>query len=323
MSKLDGEYKLQEITAANIMETAEAGWTMRNDGIDKKKVVQYVGISPAYAQRALTCAVQLGIMKKEGQVYRTVDEASKVSRASKDQWPTLFGSFLVRYPPFVLFVAQVGRGDSVDAAARKIAAVYDFSLDATKTRRVLVGWGTYSNLFDEKDDGSLVIRANVDTLDAETVRELLKATTSELNARVYITNRIGDDAFVYLGNSVKFFVSAILKHLDDPRNSVEDAGKGFEDYLRLLCTDHGIDTSKINGIGGLTQVLFNKNHILDKHRDISYGINAIRIASAHGIDKKKHELWSINAECAIETTLLGLTMIRSIYQYSFMKEMMM
>jgi hypothetical protein len=310
------EFVLQDITAKHIMETVEAGWTIRKDGVDVSKVVDYVHISLAYARRALTDAVQLGMMSKDDKRYRTVDAAELVSKASKDQWPALFGKFLVAYAPFVLFVAQVARGDSPEVAGRKVSAVYGLGTDAGTTRKVLTEWGIYAGVLEEGADGLMTIKVNVQTLDAKTVEQLGEAVKSELNTRVYVANRLGDEASMAIVKSVDFLVAAILKHQSDPRSSIEDSGRAFEDFLRSMCESKGIGTNSLNGIGMLADALNSGNYITDKHHAICLGINAIRIAAAHGRDKKIKGTWNISAETAMETALLCLSMIKSLFQYA-------
>jgi hypothetical protein len=116
---------------------------------------------------------------------------------------------------------------------------------------------------------------------------------------------------------VEFFVKSLREHQEDPRGSIEDMGKAFEDFVRRLGTEKGIDMSKCNGIGQCAQVLKANNLIVQKHLEICQHVNAFRLAAAHSKEKDTLESWYINPDAAIEAILTALTAIRSIFTYVF------
>lgn len=315
MSSGDREYRLQEATAKMVMQAVEACWNMRHRSADSSSVAKYMGVSRRYALSALVCAEQLRMVESQNRSYTLLKTASDVSRASREEYPIIFGKHLVAYPPFVLFVAQVEKGDSLLEAARKVGIVYRFGLDADATRRLFVGWGVYSNLLEQKDDDTISVSVVTEFLDADTVRELVEAMRSEFNARIYIIRRVGEDLFIFMGQSIEYVVSAIINHIRNPRNSIEDSGKSLEDFLRRICKRLGTDASQCNGIHQIAQKIYTDRNITNKHREICEGINAIRIAAAHSIDKSASDIWKINPEIAMEVVLMTLSLMKSIYHY--------
>lgn len=89
--------------------------------------------------------------------------------------------------------------------------------------------------------------------------------------------------------------------------------------LRRLGTDRGINMSSCMGIGELADALKGASLIDQKHLEISKSINSVRLAAAHSKDRKTITPWKINPDAAIETILLSLTGIRSIYSFVFNK----
>ncbi|AFU60057.1 hypothetical protein Ngar_c31410 [Candidatus Nitrososphaera gargensis Ga9.2] len=86
-------------------------------------------------------------------------------------------------------------------------------------------------------------------LPGESMRSLLEAMQNDVTARLYISNKLGTDVFGFLKHDeVELFVSAIAKHKADPRTSVGEAGQAFEDVLRRIDTDKGVDMTPCKGI---------------------------------------------------------------------------
>ncbi|MBN2229042.1 MAG: hypothetical protein JW779_05565 [Candidatus Thorarchaeota archaeon] len=311
------EYKLQDVTADKIMQAVEASWNKREEGVDTKFLAKYLEKTERYARSALSCALQLNLLVKRDDRYFISESAIEVSRATKNQYRIVFGRSLVKYPPFVLFVSQIGRGDSLEEAGRKTATVFEIGLNADRTRRVLSGWGIYSDLLEQNQEGKLLVKVKTNSLSVEIIEELLEAMKSELNIRTYIAQRVGDYSFRLLDKSIDHIVSAVMNHRANPRHSIDDSGRAFENYLRIICKSIGIDDSNSNGIIELSQKIYSEKKMDNKHRELCEGIGSVRNAATHSMDKKTSEIWTINPEGAIEIALLTLTMIRSIHLYAF------
>ena len=122
------EYWLQQVRAEYIMEAVEAGWYMREKGgVTRKDLMEYADISTSYANRALKLAVQFRMMTENDGRYLTVDRLSMIERASRDDWPALFGRFLPNFKPFITFIAILSKGGTPIEASRKIKVIYSLS----------------------------------------------------------------------------------------------------------------------------------------------------------------------------------------------------
>ncbi|TXT56939.1 MAG: hypothetical protein BAJATHORv1_20537 [Candidatus Thorarchaeota archaeon] len=313
MSAASVEYKLKDVTAENVMNTVEACWNLREKGASTKAIAEYIDCSESTAGRALSCALQLGLIQKIGSMYYPSPDSKDISSFQIDQYHLIFSEAVIKYPPFIMFASQIGKGDSSESAARKTKVVYNFGLSANTTRKILVSWGLYSGLIESHED-DVRLSMRVASLDVKIIEELLESIQNEFKIRIYIDRRIGSDTYKLLGNSIDHLVSAIINHGSLPRHSVDDSGRILEDYLRLVGNELGLSLSG-NGITQLAQQIYSATKITDKHREICEGIGAIRNAAAHSIDKKTGEIWTIHPEAALEIVLITLSTINSIQKY--------
>jgi hypothetical protein len=298
------------------MEVAEGAFFTKGRGINVKEAAVYAGISEEYARRALEATVQLGIMSEDSGKYFTRGEVDDVSRATKDQHPIIFRRFVQRYEPFILFLMLVGKGNTIDSAARKISVIYDVDSPPTMIEKTLTEWGKYADLIEVGTKGGISLKIETEKLSAEYIKELLEAMEHDVKARIYIASKLGEDVFGYLKHDeIEFLVSAIRKHQEDPRNALDDAGRAFEDYLRRLGTDRGVNMSGCKGIGELSDYLKGSDLIDQKHLEICKAINSVRLAAAHSKDRKTITPWKINPDAAIEAILITLTAMRSIHNF--------
>lgn len=315
------EYWLQQVRAEYIMEAVEAGWYMREKGgVSNKELIEYAGISSSYAQRALKLAVQFRMMTENEGRYLTVERLSMVDRASRDDWPALFGRFLPNFKPFITFVAILSKGGTPVEASRKVKVIYSLSASNDSVRRTLGNWGEYADVLELREDGSITIKIQTDKLEAEAIRELLEAMQNDIKTHIYLNGKLGEDLYAYIpSDSLDSLVSSIRNYERDARKSVADGMRSLEDFLRKVLTKKGQDASKCTGISSLLTELSKGGYILSKQVTIGSGLGAIRNAAAHGNDKDTGKPWIINTDAAIESILLSMTLARSIHRLIYDK----
>lgn len=299
------------------MEVVEGACNKQQNGITVEESAKYAKVTEEYAARALENAVQFHMIRKADSRYFSTSDVSDVSRATKEQQPLLFRKFLQRFDPFILFVSLIGRGNALDQAARKITVIYDIDAQPTSIQDTFSSWGAYAGIIEAKK-GKVILKVDTPILSAEYIRDLLEAMEHDIKARIYIATKLGENVFGYMKqDEVDFLVKAVRTHQKDPRNSIDDAGRAFEDFLRRVIIDKQKDASKCKGVTELAECLKGEKLIDQKQLEICQGIGSIRIAAAHSKDRITVEPWQINPDAAIETILLSLTMIRSIHSYVF------
>ena len=301
------------------MEVVEGACNPQLNGMSVSEAARYVGKTEDYARRALEDATLLSMLTKSDQRYFPTNEVSDVPRATAEQRPPLFRKFLQRFDPFILFVSLIGRGNSIDHASRKVGVIYNVESSQDNLKATLLGWGEYAGIIEAKR-GRIILKIDTSKLSAEYIRELLDAMEHDIKARLYIAMKLAENAYGYMKpDEIDFLVKAIRNHQKSSRDSIDDAGRAFEDFLRRVILDNQKVASDCTGITQLAERLKGENLIEQKQLEVCKGLSSIRIAAAHNKDRSTNEPWVINPDAAIETILLVLTMIRSIYSQVFSK----
>lgn len=313
-------YKIPKVTADVIMEIME-GVCLKN-GMNIDEATAYIAKSKEYAKRALVVAEQLGMVKNLDSKFEAVTDTKIITRANKDQWPVIFGKFLQRFNPLILFTSLLSRGNSLNDSARKIKVIYDIDNAENIIINSLVGWGQYAGILKkEKDKVELLI--DTENLSAEYIRDLLQAMENDVKARIYIANKLDDDVFGYMRqDELDFLVKAIREHQSDPRGAIDDGGRAFEDFLRHVADDKSVQVNNCKGIQEIADALRGAKLIDVKQLDVCKSANALRIAAAHNKDRNSGDKWTLNPDASIECILLILTAIRSIHNYVFKQNQM-
>ncbi len=309
------DYKIPNVPADIIMEVME-GICLKN-GMNVVEATAYIAKSKPYAQRALVMSEQLGMIVSVDSKFEAVGDAKIITRANNDQWPVIFGKFLQRFNPLILFTSLLSRGNSLKDSARKIKVIYDIDTSEDIIVNSLVGWGQYAGIL-KKEKEKVELLIDTENLSAEYIRELLQAMENDVKARVYIANKLGDDVFGYMKqDELDYLVKAIREHQSDPRGAIDDAGRAFEDFLRRIADDKSIIVANCKGIQELADALRGARLIDTKQLDICKSANALRVAAAHSKDRNSGDKWTLNPDTSIECILLVLTSIRSIHNYIF------
>jgi len=313
-------FTIPEVSADAIMEAVEGICLAGSKGLVAEEVANYIGKTKEYARRCINLAIQLKMIKELDGKYIVETESEDISQAKKEQWPIFFRKFLQRYQPFLLFVSLINRGNSTEEACRKVKIIYGISTDVKIIRKSLITWGKYADILEMGTKDAVKVKISTEPT-PDYIKELIEALESDIKVRIYMANKLTDEVFGYLQHDeIEFLVKGLRRHQNDPRGSIEDAGKAFEDFLRRIGVNKGVDLSKSSGIGQCAQSLRKADVIMQKHIEMCEHVNAFRLAAAHSKEKSTLTSWKINSDAAIETVLTILTLIRSIFFYVFKKE---
>ena len=306
------------------METVESISLAGTKGLPLEKVASSINKTRAYAKRCLAVAVQLKMVRVENDQYVAETDACDISQMRKEDYPLLFRKFLQKYTPFLLFISLLNKGKSLEEACRKVKIIYDIASDQRIVKKSLIGWAKYAGLLAVSRNGNVELKISTNKKEPKYLSALIESLDSDIKIRLYLEKKLTDEVFGYLQqDEVEFFIKALKEHSNDPRGSIEDAGKAFEDFLRRIGRNAKVDLSTANGIGQCSQLLKGKDVIMQKHLDICNYINTLRLASAHSKDKKTMIQWKINPDTALETILITLTALRSIFLFVFKKKQIM
>jgi hypothetical protein len=320
-SPMENTYNIPEVSAEAIMTSVEGICLSGEKGLTLEDVSHYINKTNEYARRCINVATQLGMIRKANDKYVAEAESEEIPKVKKDVWPILFRKFLQGYKPFILFVALINRGDSAEEACRKVKTILNITSNSKVIHKSLVTWGKYANILESEENGTIKLKDLTEEKVAFPIKELADSLSNELKVRIYIENKLTDEVFKYLQHDeIEFIVKALKEYQNDSRGAIEDIGKAFEDFLRRVGRNRNVDLSHANGIGQCVQKFMEANLITDKHHKICEYVNALRLTAAHNKEKSTLRSWKISQDAAIETILVTLTLIKSIYFYIFKTE---
>ena len=225
------------------------------------------------------------------------------------------------FRPFELVVEGLALGESAQTAMRKAGQLLDLEPTHMDRLEILLKWGAELGILENSDGYKLVEElrdGSVEKLSLVSPDDL----ESEAKARIYNAKTLGRAAYSNLDDvDRQLLATALLEHATDPRQSVEDSGQAFEDFLRNLAGKHGYSTEakKLNGAGQLADLLVGKGVIHGHQHKLASAISSPRNAVSHRKDKKTLVPWDMTPEGAFATHTMTLVVIRSIHEYSTTK----
>jgi len=311
-----GTYKLAAISPETLAEAAE-GAHQKLGGLSLEEISHYLNAgSIRTAQRVAIAGTQLRILVEVDGRFHATQDGVDLAKASLDQRPGIFKKFLVRFDPFVVFAMLIMKKNALESAARKVKVIYDIPEEESTILQALRSWGLYSGIL-EKTKAGFAVGITEERLTEQYVHDLLQAIQSEWTARLFISSKVREYAYAYLGDEEKSqLVEALMKFGTDSEKAVQQLGKSFETFLRRLDKDNErAGDMRANGIGQIANQMKAKRIIVEQQRKLCDAIAVYRNAADHGIDPDLMKHWKIENDASLEAILLGLTTIRSIYTF--------
>lgn len=267
-------------------------------------IMTYTGRSKRYVEQTLCVGMELNCIEKTADTYTL-----KVPYSPGNYVQIV----LSKYDPFCKYCAFVSDGNLGITAARKVKALFGFESSEKMLNSFFINWGrTALFLKVDKDNAvSLLVEIKKDII----LKEFDSA--DEISSRNFVIDWLGKHVNVLSDQERTLITQALLKCKSDPRNSVNDAGQAFEDFLRDTARKFSIDVTKKNGIIEISNEIKNKspNLFSSKHFDITIAIGSMRNMAGHSQDKISGKHWQISDEFARLFCLITLKTTYSILEY--------
>lgn len=285
------DYKgLQEISISLSAEVVDCIWQHQKKGknLSLDEVTKFIGKSENYIKRAMTTLSLLGIIElKEGVLLTPASIGDKVHQNPKEIYH-IIRSRIVRVKPFNEYCSLLSKNKKPFEAAKMICSLYELKQPAKNVESIFKGWITAFKID---------IEVVSEVLDLESLN--LKFTTEAIAIR-FIVDILGEEYKHLNDKTIEDLVAALLSYQSDPRQSVNDAGRGLEDFLRIDIGSGVAETANCNGIIQLAGILKSNKLITDKHNGILQSLGSVRtMGDAHGVDKKLLERWNIQPSSAL------------------------
>jgi len=319
---------IQKVAADKIIELVE-GIYYKTDkgGMNIEEAMEYIEKSNSYTNRALNMACQFGFAEKKGSKYYANGNSVELIKTKKSERYIVFRKYLQRFEPFVIFLALVNKGNTINESIRKLRVIYSINLNQKEIRASLLNWGQYSQIFNYNiSTDEITLNIDLDDLEVQYLKELLESLDAEIKTKIYLANKLTEYVYGYLGHDeIEHLARALMRHERNPRNSIADSGRALEDFLRRISFESGHDVSALQGITSITEYIGSKDRKLihEKQKKILIGLAAIRNLASHSKDSKTLESWRISPDFAIEVILVTVSLIRSLYYYIKKGELLM
>ncbi len=293
-----------------------------NSSSNIEELKRFTSKSDPYVRSALAICKLLSVIDEDGNVNLF---ANSLGRTPNDELRlNVMRKFIQEFEPFITFIQYHLNGTTLAESARKVYVSYRLEgKDSNFLKDLFISWGTATGIF--------TIAANGITLE-ETIRMQLSAiNTLHLNLaddmaiRIYISDTLSADIFSTLTSAeVEELVDSYKKCSTDARGAIECAGRAFEDFLRRIAPEVGIDVSRKNGIAEVINTLYNNrnssnindNKIHTKQQNIGAAIADIRNMAGHSMEARTMERWDLTTHSAKMYIELVLSTIRSIHSYT-------
>ena len=150
--------------------------------------------------------------------------------------------------------------NSLEEAARKVKVIFSIpENEGTICRRFPQLGFVFAAIERTKEGYSVSVRTKKALAAEGTFGDLVEATKSEYTARLFVSSKVREYAFAYLGDDEKSqIVDALMNFDKDSEKAVQLVGKAFETFLRRLGTYKGVEgLAKAHGIAELANYLKN------------------------------------------------------------------
>jgi len=301
------EYNYVDAPISHVFEIIEHLWTLqkRDRKIDKASLIKYLSKTPAYTNKALKFLEQFNIIVNSNDNIIIDLSFYKELDGSKEKTTLLIKQHLLNSKPFIEYCFFLSQGKSVIESARLVAHIYIISTQASTLAKIFDTWIKAFNFTlpkkEEIERVSLNFEAEIANNDL-LIQEFIRSKLGEAYSKISI--QVTNDLLL-----------AIKEYKINGRKALNDAGRSLEDFLRLDFAN-GINLTKCNGIGQISDELRKHNVAAAKHYSILLALGQIRsMGDAHGVDNKEGERWSIIEQTALSYITLVMSLMVSLLEY--------
>jgi hypothetical protein len=287
-----------------------------SDSVDAGFCAELADISEDHAARALEAARLLGLLAEGGSGSFRLNGLTAVllGTGTRDQKRQIFRTHLEQFKPFEFVAARLLQGFDLHEACRQAKVRFELEPRPAVIRDVFERWGRFAGTF----VGDPLVVEQSEGIDSPLASVIDKIGEDTAAAAEFISDELGPSLYIGLPEAIRNNLVRGAKKLaakEEPRSVVQPLGIAFEDFLREVAEEVGVDVSGRNGIIQVGQELQAQGALAAKHLGFVHLIGHMRSAAEHGIDQKEQENWQITAK-AVEVLLSAvLSAMRSISAY--------
>lgn len=309
------------VVRAEVVMEAVFGIAESPKPLEEEGISDFIDMGERYTDAVVHLAKQLDLIQKTPTGYIVHPEIkTEIKQAAPDQRFVILNRHLQRYEPFSAFCSFINKGYSADEAAKKVDALYELGLAESKLKNQFLNLGTYAEILSDNSQ-TKVVGIEDNPLSDDYVEDLLSALQSEMSARLFLEDKLGEDLVTFLDHGTfEELIAALKLFQEEPRSAIGAAGRAVEDFQRELAEEFGSNDrnyQSASGISQLTKHLQGDDLMMKRHYHGGNYLGGMRNPSGgHGKDTETLERWDVSSDVALEYILAAVHYIRSQYRYT-------
>ncbi|MHA1410477.1 MAG: hypothetical protein ACTSQY_09285 [Candidatus Odinarchaeia archaeon] len=307
-------YEAVEVNYRNLIDIIEAVYVLEDRAI-LENITSYADITEEIATKSLKMAIQLKFLEKRNDHYVPIIPYARLLTNAKMKGKKAILKFkLMEFQPFKFFTMAILKGENVTRAAYKTKQAFEISGSATILAHTFLDLGIFVDVFINTDSGiEAVFKSESELL---TIFESIGTTINEESeVESFIGTQLDSAVSDYIDEFKSRLVTSGQIINSNPENSIKTAADVFEDFLKKIATEEGVDLTGANGIILVGDRLKTNNKITTKHLGYISFIGKIRNAFKHTTDVEINASWISSRELTFIYFLTVLAAINSIYLF--------
>lgn len=313
------DYSIQQVPMDVILHIGKL--VHSSSSISKENIISGLDgtAGKSYVQRGISLAQQMNVIQiNEDNKYKgTIDYKTDFEKITVTNYPVLANKILQNFPPFSKYLDFLIMGYTHSQASNLVSGLYE--LDNKNSDFFFKKSGLYSKLTEEKDGQIQITQTTSPDLDY--ITNLKNFLNSEIEAKKLIQQLLGNGAFTYFSNKGIDFnkpAKALVEIKKDPKTSFYHIGEFLELCLYALGDEIGANVRSAHGVGQLvTELRTHNRSISNNQTSIGVGLGSLRNMSNHGPDQDTGNPWNFTEESSFGGALLGIRLLRSVYEFHF------
>lgn len=265
---------------------------------DITHIAAFAGVSLSCVKDAIATLKMIDALDENSILSEYVKKLSK-KYIYKANAVDLLKEILLIWKPFLLFLSYTKQGYTSTNCIKKISYFYEID-KINLLAEIFTKWVKELNIEIKVDAGAICDGRIID---------------NQYSNTIYICDVLTEDVFLFIDDDVKNNLVSAVCNFNIPDKSINDAGKAFEDFLRLIDKKKNSTSCNTNGITQLANSLKGNSIIHQKHNKIAEAIGDIRNMTGHSKEKDTLLAWKITRNGAIAYLHLVVSNMNSIYSY--------
>lgn len=281
--------------------------TKRNKCCTSEEILNYMGKTESYVSSAIEFLKEHLIISQKGDSIVLAEKIFKIMDG-KEEAKNIIKTCLVENKYFVEYIHLISKGKKQDDSIKILKIVYQLEQKEDTILKIFNDWIKFLNMdIKQKATRNLSI-------------ENLEAVSNSLLANKFLKEEFRD-YYKYISSAVLKDLADAIKNIKSKKeDSLNDAGRALEDFLRIDIAPE-VDLTKCAGIVQITNEL-NKypDKFPTKLNNISSSLGNVRsMGKAHGVDAKLKTRWTITENAAISYIIMIISLMKSYLEFKINK----